>query len=271
MRNKIIATLITLMFCMSVLYVPAYATEAGEPAETEHYADEADGEGVEPAEETTEFDTDAGIDPDTDADPDAKTDADPEPEYVGEPEYADPPFPAGSGFRPFTPDGTGTVIDNATDEDGKEFYPLGTEDGSVFYLIIDRQRSTENVYFLNVVTEQDLISLAEQNGKPISGTTVTPPPPGQPGEDGQEPTEPGEDGQEPPSKNNTGLLLIILAVVGVGGAVLYFKVIKGRKNMDDDGFYDGGDDDDGDYDYEPDPDDADLLDEGETIEDGDEQ
>ena len=24
--------------------------------------------------------------------------------------------------NPFTPDGTGTVVDNATDEDGKEFY-----------------------------------------------------------------------------------------------------------------------------------------------------
>ena len=25
--------------------------------------------------------------------------------------------------NPFTPDGTGTVVDNATDKDGKEFYP----------------------------------------------------------------------------------------------------------------------------------------------------
>ena len=28
----------------------------------------------------------------------------------------------------FTPDGTGTVVDNATDEDGKEFYTITTAD-----------------------------------------------------------------------------------------------------------------------------------------------
>ena len=36
--------------------------------------------------------------------------------------------------NPFTPDGTGTVVDNATDEDGKEFYTITTADESVFYL-----------------------------------------------------------------------------------------------------------------------------------------
>ena len=62
---------------------------------------------------------------------------------------------------PFTPDGTGTVVDHATDEDGKEFYTIITADENYFYLIIDHQRDTENVYFLNVVTEQDLMALAE--------------------------------------------------------------------------------------------------------------
>lgn len=39
--------------------------------------------------------------------------------------------------NPFTPAGTGTVIDNATDEDGKEFYTIMTPSENVFYLIID--------------------------------------------------------------------------------------------------------------------------------------
>jgi len=63
--------------------------------------------------------------------------------------------------NPFTPAGTGTVIDNATDADGKEFYTIMTPSENVFYLIIDRQRETENVYFLNAVTEKDLLALAE--------------------------------------------------------------------------------------------------------------
>ena len=42
--------------------------------------------------------------------------------------------------NPFTPDGTGTVVDNATDEDGKEFYTITTADESVFYLVIDNRK-----------------------------------------------------------------------------------------------------------------------------------
>jgi len=62
--------------------------------------------------------------------------------------------------NPFTPTGTGTVIDAATDADGKEFYTIITPAENVFYLVIDRQRETENVYFLNAVTEADLLALA---------------------------------------------------------------------------------------------------------------
>ena len=59
----------------------------------------------------------------------------------------------GTSSNPFTPNGTGTVVDNATDEDGKEFYTIQTADENVFYLVIDKQRGTENVYFLNAVTK----------------------------------------------------------------------------------------------------------------------
>ena len=39
--------------------------------------------------------------------------------------------------KPFTPEGTGTVLDNATDQDGKEFFTITTADEAVFYLVID--------------------------------------------------------------------------------------------------------------------------------------
>ena len=70
--------------------------------------------------------------------------------------------------NPFTPNGTGTVLDNATSEDEKEFYTIVTEDENVFYLVIDKQRDTENVYFLNAVTESDLMALAEKNNGSMS-------------------------------------------------------------------------------------------------------
>ena len=65
--------------------------------------------------------------------------------------------------NPFSTDGTGTVVDNATDEDGKEFYTITTPDENIFYLVIDKQKTTDNVYFLNAVTEADLLPLAEKS------------------------------------------------------------------------------------------------------------
>lgn len=66
--------------------------------------------------------------------------------------------------KPLTPDGTGTVIDNVTNEDGKEFFTITTPSKHVFYLIIDRQKNAENVYFLDAVTEKDLLALAQSEG-----------------------------------------------------------------------------------------------------------
>lgn len=63
---------------------------------------------------------------------------------------------------PLTPEGQGTVLDNAGEEDGKEFFTFKTPSEHVFYLVIDRQRNGENVYFLNAVTESDLMELAEK-------------------------------------------------------------------------------------------------------------
>lgn len=54
------------------------------------------------------------------------------------------------------------MLDNATSEDEKEFYTIVTPDENVFYLVIDKQRDADNVYFLNAVTESDLMALAEK-------------------------------------------------------------------------------------------------------------
>lgn len=113
--------------------------------------------------------------------------------------------------NPFTPDGTGTVVDNATDEDGKEFYTITTADESVFYLVIDKQKTSENVYFLNTVTTDDLLPLAEQGKEPPKEVTPEPEP---------KPTEPVEEVPEPkPEKKDSPLLSLLLigAVVLAGG------------------------------------------------------
>ena len=67
-----------------------------------------------------------------------------------------------------TPDGQGTVMDNVTSDNGKEFFTITTPSENVFYLVIDKERDSENVYFLNAVTESDLMALAEKDGSAAS-------------------------------------------------------------------------------------------------------
>jgi len=125
--------------------------------------------------------------------------------------------------KPLTPDGTGTVIDNVTSEDNKEFFTITTPSKHVFYLIIDRQREAENVYFLDAVTEKDLLALTETSEG--SERTVSTPKPKPTPELEPEPTP------KPEQKSNMGgiiVVLLIIAVIGVGGAFYYFKVIKSK-------------------------------------------
>ena len=157
--------------------------------------------------------------------------------------------------QPFTPDGTGTVVDNATDEDGKEFFTITTADEAVFYLVIDRQRSTENVYFLNAVTVSDLMALAEQDQVPEAPPPVTEPDPEPEPDPAPEP--------EPEKSGGAGMLLAALAVLALGGgAGWYFKIYRPKQQRaaepeEDHADYDEPDD----YDDAP-PWDVDDEDEG---------
>jgi len=150
---------------------------------------------------------------------------------------------------PFTPNGTGTVVDNVTEQNGKEFFTITTDEGNVFYLVIDRQRDSDNVYLLNTVTEEDLIALAEKSGSTIQN--ITPDPEPIPQETEPEPTPEPESEAEPETGGGRGsIIFIIIAAIVAGGAGYYFKILKPKRqasDMDDD--YDG---DDEDYDDEPD-------------------
>lgn len=126
----------------------------------------------------------------------------------------------------FTPEGEGTVVDNATDVDGKEFFTVTATDGSVYYLIIDRQRGSENVYFLSAVTTDDLASLAVDGAETESGITAPTPQPL------ESETQPLEDEEEPPAQSgdNNGTIIFILIIVAIiGGVGYYVKVVKPRR------------------------------------------
>jgi hypothetical protein len=151
----------------------------------------------------------------------------------------------------FTPDGTGSVVDNAAESDGKEFFTVETPDGNMFYLIVDRQRTGENVYLLNAVTENDLASLAEPGDGLTSGAV---PSPFAPAESAPEPEPEPASEPEPEKGGGAGTLAFIaIAVLVAGGAGYYFKIVRPGKL--------GRDDEDA-YEDEPEDEPEDVFDDG---------
>ena len=160
----------------------------------------------------------------------------------------------------FTPEGTGTVLDTATGEDGdKQFYTITSEDGNVFYLIIDGKRDGNNVYFLNGVTEADLMALAEKSEGTMSaipaedvctctekcaagevntacpvckndlkGCTGKEKPPA-------ETEEPVQAEQPKKDKGSAGtIIFIIIALLAAGGVGYYVKIVRPKQQAEDD-------------------------------------
>lgn len=178
-----------------------------------------------------------------------------------------------TSLKPLTPDGTGTVIDNVTNEDGKEFFTVTTPSKHVFYLIIDRQKNAENVYFLDAVTDKDLLALAKSDNEDVSGsssskTASTP-------ETSSAPTAstPTASSVSRPEKQDSSAgiaAVVVLAAVLVGAAVWFFKFRKpGKKDKSrpDPDDYDYTED--GDEESEPD-DEPEAPDEEATQKDGSE-
>lgn len=182
----------------------------------------------------------------------------PEDEILDAQPSPEPRPPAG----PTTPPGgQGTVIDNAFGTSGesvREFFTISTPDENVFYLVIDRQRGSENVYFLNAVTESDLLALAEKDPEGPSQSAVPEPAPvcscaqkcvpggvnaacpvcvlswqgcastvENPGQTAPEPDKP-QDGGGPGT-----IMIVLLAALAVGGAGWYIKIYKPKHDLAD--------------------------------------
>jgi hypothetical protein len=179
----------------------------------------------------------------------------------------------------FTPDGQAGVLDNATDGDEKEFFTFQTPAGNIFYLIVDRQRESDNVYFLNAVTEQDLIALAAQAGNeiavsgdggiPISTIPLTP---AEPSTDCTEDDEPESDIQPIERESNNGtMIFLLIAMLIAGGVGYYFKIVRPKQQSQDDDYADEDEEDLGEemeFENEADENDEGGDDEVETEDDG---
>lgn len=202
---------------------------------------------------------------------------------------------AGTG-EALTPDGNLTLIDDIleaeafvsdeTERAEKQFITVQSKNGNYFYLVIDRAGDTENVYFLNLVDEADLMALMEDGNteKPVAACSCTDKcvvgsintscevcrtnMSECTGKEAVVDTEPEPDTDEPDGKepadtkkSNSGLLIVVfLVAAGAGGAIYWFKFRnkepknKGSNDLDD---YDFGQDDD--EEEETEIDDADLM------------
>ena len=83
-----------------------------------------------------------------------------------------PGVPASAASVPT--DGTGTVIENTTaDSSSREFFTIKTADGNVFYIVVDKTKTDDNVYLLTPVTEDSLKALAESAAQKNGAATVS--------------------------------------------------------------------------------------------------
>lgn len=165
----------------------------------------------------------------------------------------------------FTPDGSASVLDEAQETaDDKQFYTITTEAGNVFYLIIDGKRDSQNVYFLNGVTETDLMALAEKGDGSMSvipaGDTCTCTEKCEAGKVrtdcpvckndltgcvGKEtkPSEPEQPEPEQPKKDTGSIgtiIFVVLALLAVGGIGYYVKIVRPKQQAADEEFEDDG-------------------------------
>jgi len=219
LKNKIIATL-ALIFLVSVFLLPitALANVSAESEQTETTQTEAPPPSSTEAEQTESASQIPPTGTEQGATPPLQPTPPPSP-------WAERP-PTGN---PFTLDGTATVVDNAISADGKEFFTFTTPEGNEFFLIIDRSRPNNNVYFLNAVTEADLMALAETSTEPPPFAPVPeplplPPPSPEITDDPQEPDPPA-----PTGNDNGTIAFVAVAALIFGGAAYYLKIVRPKK------------------------------------------
>ncbi len=135
-----------------------------------------------------------------------------------------------------TPDGNLTLIDDytvTTDAGEKEFIVVQSRNGSYFYLVIDRTGNTENVYFLNLVDETDLMAIITeidpdyQLSTDVGGTTDETQTNADLSGDLVADENVTTETQTVQSNSTSSMVLLLFVLLALGGgAVYYFKTSK---------------------------------------------
>lgn len=141
-------------------------------------------------------------------------------------------------------DGTGTVTDFTT-SGSKAFYTITDKDSNVFYLIVDLDKTQNNVYFLSDVKKTTLDGTATATASK-DGASVKPNVPNQKQAEADKTIANTQSALEQPKEesNNDSFLLIVLIIAVVGVTLYYFLVMKKKnkkknQNEEEEGMKDG--------------------------------
>ena len=148
-------------------------------------------------------------------------------------------------------------IVSSTVKGGKEFYTIRTKSGKIFYLIVDMDKTDDNVYLLTEVGENDLLNFTDSDtvtlpqNQAVMESSLPLEIVEQKSETEQEEKELEEDVKpaERTGNNSGSILLMVLALVGVGGGYYFLKFVRGKKESFE---YDDEDEDEEEIAYEED-------------------
>jgi len=135
------------------------------------------------------------------------------------------------------PEGNGALLEDVSDDVvNRQFLSIQSKNGNTFYIVIDKDsKGKQNVYFMNLVDEYDLMAFAEKfpeevqselkDGAESSSETD---------KDGNavksDESQTDKDTKTISSGGNPMLIIILILAAGGGGAFYYFKVLKPKKS-----------------------------------------
>ena len=185
----------------------------------------------------------------------------------------------------FSVEGNGTLTDEADSSQNKLFYIVTTANGNSYYIIIDKDSTTNNVYMLSQIDEADLADFTEEtdpkNEESVTTDSADANAEISTDQNIEEATEPAQETatetSSPDAETETadsgssagkyiGYVLLALACIGVI-AGYYFLKVRNRDDQEEEDETAYGDDEQPDDIYDPEAEEADEEEESEDDED----